>query len=214
MDVRYAVRLSSLPEFSKNLSPHVSPPPSTESSVPRASARPRNIVLVGFMGTGKTSIGRLLAEKTGFSLVDMDAEIEARASCRIAEIFEREGEAGFRARESDVLRSLAASGEQIVSTGGGIVTVAGNIPLLKDLGYVVWLRSSEDVIFDRVSRNQNRPMLQTDDSRATIRALLEERNPRYKACANLEVDTTELSLDETAYGIAQSAGLYFLEREG
>ena len=97
----------------------------------------------------------------------------------------------------------------VVSTGGGVVTVPENIPLLKALGYVVWLNPPERAIWNRVSRNRSRPLLRTPNPRETVRELLEKRQPLYAAAADLETDTKDLTPDEAAYGIAESVRLHF-----
>jgi shikimate kinase len=157
-----------------------------------------NIVLIGFMGSGKTSIGRLVAHRLGFQFIDTDAVIVERAGMQVAEIFARHGEAWFRDQETATLRSLGILNRSVISTGGGIVTREENREILRGLGYVVWLTASEDVIFDRVSRNKKRPLLQTPDPRGTVHKLLTERHPLYEAAAQCTLDTTTLSHESTA----------------
>ena len=168
-----------------------------------------NIVLIGFMGCGKTTAGHLVAEKLGWPFVDTDALVVEGARRSIPDIFAREGEAGFRERESAVLETLATGGPRVISTGGGIVTQPRNEALLRQLGFVVWLSANEDTIFERVSRNRNRPLLQTANPRQTIRELLEKRQPLYASFAHLTVETAGLEPDEIAYGICESARHHF-----
>ncbi|MFM7180542.1 MAG: shikimate kinase [Verrucomicrobiales bacterium] len=176
---------------------------------PRTPPRARNIVLVGFMATGKTTLGRLVARKAGFTFVDMDKKIEEAAGMSIPKIFELEGEDGFRARETSVLRELVGSERHVIATGGGVVTREENHPLLRDLGFVVWLHTRKKIIFDRVTRNPHRPLLRTADPYATIKAMVEERKPLYKAVADLKVKTCDLSQSESVGGILDSACWFF-----
>ena len=157
-----------------------------------------NIVLIGFMGSGKTSIGRIVAQRLGFQFVDTDAVIVERAGMQVAEIFERHGEAWFREQETATLRSLSILNRAVISTGGGIVGREENHALLRELGFVVWLTASEDVIFERVSRNTKRPLLQTPNPRATVHDLLEKRRGLYEAVSQFTLDTTTLAHETTA----------------
>lgn len=167
------------------------------------------MVLIGFMGSGKTLIGRLLARGLGFAFVDTDDEIVALAGKPITEIFAESGEPEFRELESKVLRELGDRDRSVFSTGGGIVTIEANIELLRAAGMVVWLDASPGAILERVSGNDDRPLLQTEDPEATIAEMLEQRRPLYKAAADQHVDTDDLSPDEIAYGIAESARVWF-----
>lgn len=157
-----------------------------------------NVVLVGFMGSGKSSVGRLVARSLKGRFVDTDREVIDRDGREIAEIFAEEGEGYFRQRETEALRSLLGKSGLVVATGGGIVTAPGNAAALKELGYVVWLTASEEMIWERVSRNQKRPLLRTENPRETVHELLEKRNPLYEAVADLKIDTTEMTHAEVA----------------
>jgi len=166
-----------------------------------------NVVLVGFMGSGKSSVGRLVARTLHARFVDTDRLVTDRAGREITEIFAEHGEAHFRAEESRALRSLQGGTGLVVATGGGIVTVPENLPLLKSLGVVVWLSAAEEVIWERVSRNQKRPLLHTENPRETVRALLEIRNPLYEAVAGMRVDTTDLTHADVAERICRRVGM-------
>ena len=155
------------------------------------------------MGSGKSSVGRLVARTLQGRFVDTDRLITDHAGCEITEIFATHGEAHFRALETAVLRSLLGSTRFVVATGGGIVTVESNTHLLKQLGFVVWLTASEQVIWDRVSRNRKRPLLHTDNPRQTIQDLLGKRNPIYESVADLKIDTTLLTHEEVAQQICE-----------
>jgi shikimate kinase len=156
------------------------------------------VVFVGFMGSGKSSVGRLVARALGSRFVDTDRLVIERAGCEITEIFARHGEAHFRKEESRALRSLLGQRDVVVATGGGIVTVPENGPVLKELGLVVWLTASEEIIWERVARNQKRPLLHTANPRETIRTLLAVRNPLYAAVSELTIDTSTLTHEEVA----------------
>ena len=176
----------------------------------KPSTVPLNVILIGFMGCGKSTLGPRLAEKLRFRFVDTDNLVVRRAGRSIPAIFAAEGEAGFRKRESAVLDELlAGKGRMVVATGGGIVTVPENIPKLKRLGCVIWLDTPEAAIWERVSRNQERPLLRTENPRETVRTLLEARRPMYRAAADIESDSSDLTPDEAAYGLAECARMHF-----
>ena len=168
-----------------------------------------NVVLVGFMGAGKSSIARELTRLTGRRCTDTDHLVARAEGAPIPEIFARQGEAYFRDRETDALRTLQNARRLVIATGGGIVLRAENVPLLRALGCVVWLRAHEDVLFERVQRTTKRPLLQTADPRATLHELLQQRDPLYAACAHLVVDTTEHAHAEVASLVIAQAARFF-----
>lgn len=173
--------------------------------VDTTGTRARNLILVGFMGTGKTSVGMRVAKSLGFSFVDTDQRIVKKAGKPIPRIFEEDGEAVFRAMETEILRECLKKENQVISTGGGIVTNEVNRKLLKEAGYTIWLQAGPDTIYDRVSRNKNRPLLQTEDPKATILKMLAERNQSYCDSMDLAIKTDELTLEETCFGVTESA---------
>nr|WP_312514472.1 bifunctional shikimate kinase/3-dehydroquinate synthase AroKB [Massilia sp.] len=148
-----------------------------------------NIFLVGLMGAGKTTIGRLLARKLNRRFIDSDHEIEARTGATIPWIFEIEGEACFRKREADVIRDLTAQDGLVLATGGGAVLNPESRALLAERGTVIYLRASIGSILQRTSHDKNRPLLQTADPRAKLEELLEQRDPLYREIADLVIDT-------------------------
>lgn len=160
-----------------------------------------NIILVGFMGTGKSSLGRLIAKKTGRRFVDTDHLIVESQGREISTIFKENGEEHFRQIETSTLETLKPFSGLVIATGGGIVTRPENVPLLQKQGFVVWLQADEEEIFRRVSRNSKRPLLQTEDPRKTIADLLAKRRPLYAAVCHFSIDTTLLTHQQAAEAI-------------
>ena len=157
----------------------------------------RSLYLVGMMGSGKTSTGRPLAERLGYGFVDADAVIEQAAGCSIPEIFERDGEAGFRSLESQVLSAISQRHSLVVATGGGVVTQPENWGMLHS-GIVIWLDVVPDQLLQRLNADSTvRPLLQTADPEAALNALLNERRPLYA-----EADLTVVINDETPEAVA------------
>ena len=148
-----------------------------------------NIFLVGPMGSGKSAVGRQLAQRLGLTFIDSDAEIEARTGVDVACIFDREGEAGFRARERDVLDLLTRQPRSLVATGGGAVLDAQTRERLRSRGCVVYLRTSVDQQLARTRRSTHRPPLDTPDPRGTLQRLMLQRAGLYEETADLTVDT-------------------------
>ena len=162
----------------------------------------RSLYLVGMMGSGKTSTGRPLAERLGYGFVDADAVIEQAAGCSIPEIFERDGEAGFRSLESQVLNAISQRHSLVVATGGGVVTRPENWGLLHS-GIVIWLDVVPEQLIQRLrADNTVRPLLQTDDPEAALNALLNQRRPLY-AEADLTVVINKEPPETVADGILQ-----------
>ena len=157
----------------------------------------RSLYLVGMMGSGKTRTGRPLAERLGYGFVDADAVIEQAAGCSIPEIFERDGEAGFRSLESQVLSAISQRHSLVVATGGGVVTQPENWGMLHS-GIVIWLDVVPDQLLQRLNADSTvRPLLQTADPEAALNALLNERRPLYA-----EADLTVVINDETPEAVA------------
>lgn len=172
---------------------------------------PKNIVLIGFMGCGKSTVGRDLHHRLGYPLVDMDQTIEQRAGKSIAAIFADSGEEAFRDMESQLLEELAdpAAPRRIISTGGGVIGRERNRDLLRQLGCVVWLHAPLHVILERTGKNRERPLLNAPDPAARAAELLAFREPLYAAAAHLKVDTTGLDSTELTTGILESARYFF-----
>ncbi|MFQ5647592.1 MAG: shikimate kinase, partial [bacterium] len=139
-----------------------------------------NICLIGFMGVGKTEVGRVLAERLGFEFIDTDDLIVSRAGKTIPQIFEQDGEPAFRARERDLLNSLQRVKGKVIAAGGGLPVQEGNLEKLREIGPVVCLEAEPEEIYRRVKNNHNRPLLQVDDPLKEIKALLKARQLYYQ----------------------------------
>ena len=167
-----------------------------------------NIVLTGYMGSGKTTVGKKLAERLGMTFIDTDEEIVKREGRTINEIFEAEGEPGFRKIETEVLKSLSdesadmsmiSGAGQVISTGGGIVLKKENMPLLKELGKVFYLRADEAVTFNRVKNDSSRPLLKSEDSeelKNRISNMIKERKGYYELTSDIIIETGDKNVDE------------------
>lgn len=154
-----------------------------------------NIILVGFMGTGKTAVGKKLAEKLNMTFLDMDEVIEQRAGKSIPQIFAEDGEAHFRSLEKALVRELAKKTGLVIGAGGGIVLNPENIHNYSRSGLVVCLSATPQVILERVAKDTNRPLLAGGDKMKKIRDLLESRRKFYDAIP-CQVDTTELNIEQ------------------
>jgi shikimate kinase len=162
-----------------------------------------NIFLVGLMGAGKTTIGRLLARKLRLRFFDSDLEIERRCGVKIPLIFEIEGEAGFRAREEQVIGELSSLEGIVLATGGGSVLAADNRRRLAARGTVVYLNARPEDLYERVRHDRNRPLLATGDPLARLRQLHTERDALYRDVADLVVDTGAQSVQFLARGLLE-----------
>ncbi|MDO7905291.1 shikimate kinase [Paenibacillus sp. JX-17] len=155
-----------------------------------------NLILVGMMGTGKSTVSRILAQELGYHLIDMDEEIERLEGRSIADIFTQHGEEYFREAEAAALRSICSAKGQVISTGGGSVLRSVNCDLMLSSGLVVALTAVPEVIIERVSGNPDRPLL-AGGVEDRVRRIMEERRDAYKF-AHVEVDTSHLSAAEVA----------------
>lgn len=147
----------------------------------------KTIVMVGMMGAGKTAVGRALAHRLGVPFLDSDAEIVEAANMSIAEIFERDGEAFFRSKESQVIDRLLDTERCVLSTGGGAFLAEGNRQMISDKGVSVWLNADLDLLWTRVKHKDTRPLLRTENPRATLESIFDARVPLY-AKADLRMD--------------------------
>lgn len=166
------------------------------------------------MGSGKTTVGKELSRLTGMPLLDMDSIIEEQLGKSIPDIFRDSGEAHFRALETALLRYLEESptspaGASIISTGGGVVLSPVNREILKRLGYVVWLDVTVEVIIERTSRSNNRPLLQKPDRFEVISRLCEQRRPLYEDAAHFRIETSYCDVLQVVESLHTSAKQYF-----
>ena len=161
----------------------------------------RTVVMVGMMGSGKTAIGRSLAQRLDVPFVDSDTEIETAANATIAEIFSRDGEIFFRAREAEVIDRLLAGPPLVLSTGGGAFLSGETRARVDRRGVAVWLDAPLDLLWERVRHKDTRPLLRTPDPRGTLAALWKERAPVY-ALAGLRMNVrTGDSIEATTQGV-------------
>ena len=151
----------------------------------------RNVFLVGPMGAGKSTIGRLLAKELGFPFKDSDREIEARTGADIPWIFDVEGEEGFREREEAMIAELVQERGVVLATGGGVVMRESNRTALANNGLVVYLRTSVEQQLQRTAKDRQRPLLQTADPEKVLRELMAKRDPLYQEIAHLVIETDQ-----------------------
>ena len=147
-----------------------------------------NIAIIGFMGTGKTTVSSALSKITGLKEIDVDAYIVEKAKMSISEIFEKYGEEYFRNLETESLREIANNKNQIISCGGGAVLKDENVDILKNSGTIVLLTATPETIFDRVKDHTHRPILNNDMSLSHVKSLMEKREPRYQSVADIKVN--------------------------
>jgi shikimate kinase len=153
-----------------------------------------NIILIGFMGTGKTVVGRKLASKLNKRFIDTDAEIERVTGIPVSQLIKKHGEIRFKSEENLAIKRLMDVKNSVIATGGGIIFDDENMKLLKNIGKIITLTASTEVIKERIERRNNRPLLGKDKSIEKIKELIEKREKYYKE-ADYQVDTTELSVD-------------------
>jgi shikimate kinase len=163
----------------------------------------RSIVLVGMMGAGKSSVGRRVALRLGIPFVDADHEIEKAAGMSISDIFTIRGEPEFRAGEARVILRLLESGPQVLATGGGAFVNPDTRAAIAAKGISIWLKADPDVLMKRIRRRQDRPLLRTEDPAATLRKLLQEREPIYGQ-ADLTVQSREVTHDRVVEEVVEA----------
>lgn len=166
-----------------------------------------NVILTGFMGSGKTTVGLRLSYRLRKPVIDTDKEIEREEQRSISDIFATDGEAYFRDRETACLRRLLEkNGEQIISVGGGLPLREENRRLLHELGQVFYLQASAETIYERVKYDTARPLLQGDDPEAKIRTLLAERDRYYRDAADIVIDVDGKDFEQILCEIEKEAG--------
>ena len=154
-----------------------------------------NIALIGFMGAGKTAVGRALAAKLGMEFVDLDSLIEEKAAMSIAEIFAQDGEPAFRRMETEITERAAAKENAVIACGGGIVLQENNTDIIKKSSVIVYLAAEPAVLLRRVLNSKNkRPLLEVVDPASAIDDLLKYRRPLYEKAADIIIDTSQLDI--------------------
>ena len=162
-----------------------------------------NIILVGMMGAGKTTIGKSLANYLNKTFIDSDHEIQQRTGVKIPVIFEIEGEKGFRKREADMLQELLSIDNMVLATGGGIILNKENRKLLRQKGTIVYLRATVNDLWYRTRHDKNRPLLQTMDLQAKLAELYNHRDPIYREIAHIVVESGKQSVHQMVKLLAQ-----------
>lgn len=166
----------------------------------------KNIVLIGFMGSGKSTIGRLLARKLDCDFIDTDALIEARTKKRIKEIFEKDGQLIFRQIEAEVVAEVALQKGKVIACGGGVILNPRNVQALRKNGVIIYLKAEPEVLYRRVKESEIRPLLNAPNPEARFYEIFSERRQRYKKAADRIVDVTELTPGKIAEKIVSEIG--------
>ena len=175
------------------------------NQVPNPEPRIPNVILIGYRGTGKTTVGRLLAKRLNWAFVDADDEVECAAGKSIAEIFAEDGEVAFRDLEQQTVADLTQRPNTVVSLGGGAVLRSENRAAIRAGGSVIWLTASPTTIHARMNADATtgarRPNLTSQGGLAEIEELLQQREAFYRECADLEIDTDDVAIDDLAVKI-------------
>lgn len=147
-----------------------------------------NIVLCGFMGCGKTTVGQLIAEMMGRQFIDSDDFIENKFNIKISQIFEKHGEARFREIEKEAIIELSSLSEKVISTGGGVVLDSDNVETLRSTGYIFYIEITPEIVLLRLNGDTSRPLLMRDDKQQAVNDLMKKRSPLYNSAADFKVD--------------------------
>jgi shikimate kinase len=166
----------------------------------------RNIVIIGFMGAGKTVVGKSLANSLKRPFIDTDKLVEESVGATIEDIFQTLGEERFRTMETDAIKSISDIRGAVIATGGGAINNPENVALLKSGGFVVYLYASPETLFNRISKETGRPLVGRMKDQADMEVLLEQRDPLYRQTADLVVDTTDQTIDMIEHQIFQAIG--------
>ena len=172
-----------------------------------------NIFLIGMMGAGKTTVGKILARHSGKTFIDSDVVIQQRTGVNIPHIFDVEGEVGFRQREANIIQELVRLDNIVLGTGGGAILCEENRTALRSNGVVVYLKSSVHDLWQRTRHDRNRPLLQTADPHGTLKALHEQRDPIYHAVADLVISTGKQSAHSLVLHLQQELNRLELARQ-
>lgn len=166
-----------------------------------------NIILIGFMGCGKSSVGVRLSERLHRTMLDTDQWIEQRQKKTVSEIFADSGEETFRRMETECLKELIQTvGGQIISVGGGLPMREENRGLLKELGQVFYLKVTPEAVYERLKNDTTRPLLQVENPMERIRTLMEQRSERYEACADVALEVSNRTVEEIVDEIIKKIG--------
>ncbi|MDA8137865.1 MAG: shikimate kinase [Desulfobacteraceae bacterium] len=164
-----------------------------------------NIVLIGYRGTGKSAVGKIVAERLKMKYISMDARIVEKAGMAIPDIVTKVGWPGFRDLESAVAREFAGQDNLVIDTGGGVIERPENIPALKPNGFIIWLKASPEVIVSRIKDGTQRPALtQGKTFTEEVIEVLSQRTPKYQDAAEFEIDTDTLTPEQVAYGVIEA----------
>ncbi len=167
----------------------------------------RNVVLVGFMGSGKSSVSKALAKSLNMTLVNTDLAVEKDIGKKISRIFSEQGERVFRQLEYQVIKKISKNENQIIACGGGVVLNSENTENLKKNGLIVYLRTDSQVLLERVKDSMKKPLLDVTDKEKQIKSLIESREEKYLAAADFVVDSSNLSIEELAGEIQRLIGV-------
>ncbi len=164
----------------------------------------QNVFLIGFMGSGKSSVSLQLADMTGMPKAEMDQILTDREDLSIAEIFAQKGEPYFRAQETKLLKEFASTGPQVVSCGGGVIMKDENIEEMRKSGTIVCLTATPEIIYERVKDSRERPLLNGNMNVEYIAELMEARRPFYEKAADMTIDTSHMRIDKVAEAILEA----------
>lgn len=167
-----------------------------------------NIIFIGIMGSGKTTIGKKTAKNLNYNFIDTDQEIERITGMKISDIFRKEGELRFRSEETLALKRIKKGPPSVIATGGGIVLKKENRDLIKEMGIVIYLDADVDIITERVSRNKNRPLLRVENIREKVKQLSEQRKDLYLEIADIVIDTGSDRFDNLLLKIEKEIKLF------
>jgi len=164
-----------------------------------------NIVLIGYRGTGKSAVGKIVADRLKMTCISMDARIVEKAGMSIPQFVDKYDWPKFRDLETEVALELAGRDNLVIDTGGGVIERPDNIPALKKNGVIIWLKASPQVIVDRIKDGTERPaLMQGKTFTEEVAEVLAKRTPKYQAAAQFEIDTDQLSMEQVAYGVIEA----------
>ena len=166
-----------------------------------------NIILIGPMGSGKSTIGRLIAKKLNKEFIDTDEVLELRTGVSVSTIFEIEGESGFRERESKLVEELRDTHEAVIATGGGLILDPKNRQTINEIGFIIYLKAEIQILCERLTGSKGRPLLDSGDLESKITKIMKERHSIYIQCANLVIETGVIGVNDMVNEIIKSVQL-------